>query len=273
MKYLQSKDNATFKSLKSLLTRKGRKQSGQFLLEGARYIRSALEMGIRPEMLIFSEEIPEDAPSYGMMSMYGLASCSLRLSNALFAELSDTEHSQGVLAVFGLANLLTGAPTSPRGDVVVLDVVRDPGNVGTILRTADAAGISQVFLVEGCADPFSPKAMRSTAGSILHLRLTIAPRRQIIEMLRAQGYRIVASTLGDSQESRGFFRQCAGHGGTVPGGEKTPLALVLGNEAQGVSSGFLEAADARIHIPIYGRAESLNVAVAAGILIYQMQER
>ncbi len=256
---------------------KKNRNNEEFFVEGARYVRSAAEYGSLPVLLVCGEY------ALGTVSEMALAGVDVVvLSDGIFSEISDTEHSQGVLGVYkrgGFCSSVCGARSygdenqiSIRRDAggrcnrnhgarmaLVLDEVQDPGNVGAIIRTADAAGYRDIFVVRGTADPYSPKATRASAGSVLNVRVQTGTRREILDFLKQSKYNILVTAIGGAD-----FREFRAD-------EFAPAALVLGNEARGVHSDFFEAADYKVGIPIYGGAESLNVAVAAGILIYHFR--
>jgi TrmH family RNA methyltransferase len=134
--------------------------------------------------------------------------------------------------------------------------VQDPGNLGTIARTADAAGYDLLVLSKGCADIYSPKAVRSTMGSILNIKIiTNVDSKDFIEFIKNKGYELISSSLEGSSNYKSVQLQ-------------GKSAIVFGNEGSGIENSILDASDHLVKIPIYGKAESLNVSVAAGILLY-----
>ncbi|MCJ0587178.1 RNA methyltransferase [Enterococcus cecorum] len=138
----------------------------------------------------------------------------------------------------------------------MLDYVQDPGNVGTMIRTADAAGFDGVILGEGCADVYATKTLRSMQGSQFHLKVIQADLSQVIQQLKAAQVKVYATEL--NKEAKQYQE--------LPYHEN--VAIIMGNEGQGVRSEILKLADESVYIPIYGQAESLNVGVAAGIMMY-----
>lgn len=178
-------------------------------------------------------------------------------SDAELTELAATEHPQGVLAVVALRHWsLDDIPTDKEAVIVVLDAVQDPGNVGTLVRTAWALGARGVVTLPGTAEIGNPKTLRSTMGAAFRFPVVAADPETVLEWLRARHVRVVA----------------AGAGGTpLPRHDRgKPLALVLGNEGQGGRSAVAVAASQRVTIPMIPAAESLNVAVAGGILLYEV---
>ena len=261
MKVITSRENSTYKNACKLLRKKSRDQSGRYLLEGMKPLRDALETGLMIEKIFACEGtdlpdwIPEDRALY--------------LEKNLFRALSDTVTSQGIIAVaekpgLDAAAFLAAAGGSPckgrpaPGHIVILDRLQDPGNAGTIIRTAEAAGFSGILCVSGSVDLYSPKVVRSAAGSLLRMPvLTDVSEEEAIRLMRESGRQLTVTALEKAEDC--FAASVQG-----------PCALVIGNEGRGVSPGFLAAADVRLTIPMAGKIESLNAAVAAGILMYRI---
>jgi len=181
------------------------------------------------------------------------------LDAALFKEVAVSETPQGVLAVVKIPthkNFSEVLETSP-ACVVVMEEIQDPSNVGAIIRTASAVGASCVFYTKGTADPFSPKAVRASAGAVLNLPvIKIENLLNLTPTLKEKGFKLVATVVKGGEDLFTF---------SFP--KKT--VLLLGNEAKGLSAEGMVASDYKLTIPIIGKVESLNVAVAAGIVLYQ----
>ena len=179
---------------------------------------------------------------------------SIRLSllaDGLFDRLSDTENSQGIVAVAGKPDPRLKTPA------VILDRLQDPGNIGTIIRTAEAAGFGTLIAIKGTGDIYSPKTARAAAGSLLRVNVFEGLETgEAVRLCREQGIRIVASDLEGSVEYTAA---------DLTG----DMALVIGNEGSGVSDEIRQAADDKVKIPMEGTIESLNAAVAAGLLMYE----
>ncbi len=166
--------------------------------------------------------------------------------------ISQTESPQGIFAVVKMKKFSIEFRDKR---FVILDRIQDPGNLGTIIRTSDAAGFNTIILDKGSVDPFNPKVVRSSQGSLFHLKIINFDIKRIIEELKDRGVKIL---------------------GTSPKGDKIytdvnirdRLAIVFGNEAKGIRDEILSMCDETIRIPIYGRAESLNVSVSSGIILY-----
>lgn len=254
---LNSPDNKTIKELQQLGKKKVRKERAAFVIEGIRFVETALEKHI-PLKSVFVASSFLTTPK-GLALIDKVAALSIRyheVSDKLFQSIADTVNSQGILAVapMPMEIALVAQENLPTLSLV-LDRIQDPGNLGTIIRTADAAGVHDIILIKGTTDPFSPKVLRSTMGSIFDVRLYFMEADDAIHLMKEKGVRLVVTALG----------------GTMYHYELpvfNPLTLVIGNEGNGVSEAFLQSADERIQIPIYGGAESLNASVAAGIVLY-----
>ena len=234
---------------KSLATGKGRREAGAFLVEGEKAIRQVISS--HPEAIIEIITVDEPTPD----------SCNhpVRLLNeSQLRAICSTRTPQGILAVVRLPldTYSHRLPENPGAKVLLLEDIQDPGNVGTLIRTAAAFDFSGVILTEKCADPFSPKTVQSTAGAVLSVWLRrTAHYLELIEALRKSGYPLVATEL-NGKEDHSVLQQ-----------EK--LLLALGNEASGLSEAILTKADYRLRIPtMREKAESLNVAACGAICMY-----
>lgn len=262
MKYISSRKNARYKSLVKLQKKKYRDERGLYIIEGVKPLKDALESGCPVKEIYIREGTGENVelPAEG-------DSAAFLLEGGLFDRISDTRTSQGVLAV-AAKNLLSGedfiklmnADGNSEGNFLILDRLQDPGNVGTIIRTAEAAGYKGAVLVSGTADPYSPKAARAAAGSLFRIPLTeAASDEEVAELAEASGRKLAVSCL---QGAVSCFETDL----------SSRTALVIGNEGSGASPGLIDKARIRVRIPMEGRIESLNAAVAAGILMYRRME-
>lgn len=245
---ISSTQNQQFKWVKGLSQKKHRDKENLMVLEGKRLVMHALQLHHKPLAIFVKSEMNFEVP-------FGIPCYELVAS--LFDQISDTVHSQGVLAVFNRDVVMQEAKR-PSRNVLVLDQIQDPGNLGTILRTCDALGIYDVYLIKGSVDPYSPKVLRATMGSIFNLRLHIQQQAStLIESLKSTGFQIVGTALQESVPLNAL-------------NQDSPLAICFGNEGNGLSQDVLEACDQKIRIPMSQDAESLNVAVACGIVLYQV---
>lgn len=246
MERITSLKNPKVQQWKSLKDRKGRRETGCFLAEGRKMAEEALLSGFQVEALLVDEArlnefaLPDGVPVYA-------------LPEHVLAAVCDTKTPQGIAAV---VKMQTNAAMGRK--VVALDGVQDPGNVGTIIRTADAAGLEGIILSEQCADVFSPKTLRATMGSIFRMPLAVTGDLPgYLTSLRENGYSVISSQL----DGEPFYQR-------QPVGER--FCLIIGNEGNGISDEVKATATHKVKLPMRGGAESLNAAIAAGIMMYDL---
>ena len=250
MDRITSAKNPLARRLRALGTRKGREESGCFLVEGEIMIAEALKCGLTLRALL-----AEDGLEGAAAHLAGGERACLAPRSVLEA-VCDTRTPQGICAAFELPRPLPLEAAPDR--LVALDGTQDPGNVGTIWRTADAAGFQGMLFGAGCADPLSPKVQRAAMGSGFRVPfLQTGSLPEALAELRGRGWTVIASDL----HGEDFYRR------PDPGDR---LVLVVGNEARGISDGTRRAATTLVRLPMRGGAESLNAAVAAGIMMYEL---
>ena len=239
-----------FKWYRTLATKKGRLEAGAFLVEGDRAIRQIISS--HPDEIIEIITIEEPLPVYRKYPV-GL------VTESQFRSICLTRTPQGIMAVVRLpADIGSGhLPEDVGNKILLLEDIQDPGNVGTLIRTAAAFGYSGVIMTENCADPLSPKCVQATAGTVLSVWLRRTTRYlELAEALRKGGYPLIAAELDGAAEPSILYRQ-------------SKLLLALGNEAAGLSRALLDMADYRLRIPtVREKAESLNVAACGAIFMY-----
>jgi TrmH family RNA methyltransferase len=257
MKTIVSPDNPTYKMLRSLVSAKGRHEHGLYLAEGPHLLEEALKSGAAIRYAVVSEDMLEHYAAISEASGRAGAE-TLSLPPKLFKALADTGAPQGILAAAEIKRAALG--DMARGDAriaVALDRLQDPGNLGTILRTALAVGAGFAALSKDSADPWSPKVVRASQGAVFHLPVAEADSAaEAIRALNEAGWHTACGYLG----GRDFFRR----------GRHEKTAVVIGNEAAGVSPETAKACSERYMLPMPGRAESLNAAVAAGVMLYDV---
>ncbi len=255
IKEITSKNNPIIKSVKSLQGKAGRKKSGLFFVEGLRIVQEALDtLPCDVHSVVLSQSFKK-LNEKGFKKYSENFNCYL-VSDSVFSEISDTETPQGVLAVLRHTPLSFNSFSFNDNRIIILDSVRDPGNIGTIIRTAEAMGFNSVFLNVGCADLYSPKVLRSTMGSVFRLNIYEAISNADIGLFKENGYTVVSTALSSTAIS---LKEAI-----IP--EKA--AIIIGNEANGISSDILDISDITVKIPMKGKTESLNAAVAAAITMY-----
>ena len=246
IKEITSTQNPTYKFIKSLKSKKGRKNSGMYAVEGIKSVRDALEAGSDIFLIAVSDKTEE---TFDFDNIY-------RVSDRIFDGLCDTESPQGVVAVVKMKSSRKKIENSL---CLYCDRVADPGNLGTIIRICDAVG-ADLLLSPDCSDIYNPKTVHASMGSFFHIDISENVSLTDLTDMKKCGYTILAGALG---ENTCDYRE------TVYG-KKT--VIVVGNEANGVSAETLEICDKSVKIPIFGQAESLNVAVAAALMLYKARE-
>lgn len=247
MKQIESAKNQKVKDWKKLHTKKERTKTNTYLIEGEHLVEEALKSpGTVKEILVKDEaDIP---PNLDM----GIQ-CYV-LSEDAFSAVTETETPQRISAVCHMPEEHLASPKR----VLLIDAVQDPGNLGTMIRTADAAGLDAVVLGDGTADAFNGKTLRSAQGSHFHIPVVRRNLQSYVDELKAEGVKVYGTALQNG----------------VPYQDISPsgsFALIVGNEGAGVDAGLLEKTNLNLYVPLYGQAESLNVAIAAAILVYHLR--
>ena len=245
MTIITSKANSVVKNAKKLHQKKYRKSA--YLIEGWHLFEEAVQAGVMIEKIFALENYRDQLAAFPQ---------TVWVSEDILLDLADSQTPQGIVAVVQKEEV--GQVDFSQGKFLFLEDVQDPGNVGTIIRTADAAGFTGVIVSDKSADIYSLKTLRSMQGSHFHLPIYRMSSQRLLEGAKDAGISVLATTLSkDSVDYR----------------ELPPIenfVLVMGNEGQGISPLMAESADQLVHISMKGKAESLNVAVAAGILIFHL---
>jgi TrmH family RNA methyltransferase len=249
--------NPTVKAARALHMRKAREASGQFLAEGLKIVTEAVELGRAPRTLLYSADVaghPLLRRAIGAAEAAGGE--AIEVSREILGKISRRDNPQTVLAVFDQAFVELNAfePQTARC-WVALQEVRDPGNLGTVIRTADAAGCGGVILVGDCCDPYSVEAVRATMGSAFAVKIAKATARDFLAWRRAWPGQVVGAMLTATTDFRAAVYA-------------PPTLLLMGNEQAGLPPELADICDVTVKIPMRGRADSLNLAVATGIMIY-----
>ncbi|MDF2679974.1 MAG: rRNA ((2251)-2-O)-methyltransferase RlmB [Brevibacillus sp.] len=264
---ITSIQNPQIKRLHQLLDRKGREAQGRFLAEGAHLVEEALKSDAEVLTILYDSERDMDAACRRALENHPQGVQVVAASSAILAKLSETKSPQGIVAEVKKSqadwNEWMKEKTAAGEDMLLLllDEIQDPGNLGTILRTAEAAGVDGVVLGKGSVDLYNGKVMRSTMGALFRLPVFTRSLSEAADEWKALGGHLLVSTLHEksvSYDQVGYMQK---------------TAIVIGNEGRGVSAAMVERADHLVHIPIYGQAESLNAAVAAGVFVYEAQRK
>ncbi|ERI09598.1 TrmH family RNA methyltransferase [Aneurinibacillus aneurinilyticus] len=256
MERITSVQNTRIKQWAKLHARKDREGTGRFLLEGMHLVEEACRSDIPLEAILVEEEtrLPE------WLNAYQQTYPNVELfwvTRPVLEKVAETKTPQGMLAI---AKMRVTLPDVLADDclLLVLDKLQDPGNVGTLIRTADAAGFDGVVIGEGSADLYNSKTIRSTMGSLFHLPVWRENVIDFIHRMKSEhpDLRVIGTNLKESKAYTDVMYT-------------GPVALVIGNEGSGISEDVLELTDQNVIIPIHGRAESLNAAIAGSILMYE----
>ncbi len=262
---ITSKTNATIKYISNLKLKKYRSRENKFLVEGIKMVREIINSeGIAPEFIIYSKEILE-ATNIGKTFLKEINTESfLEVSRQVFEYLSDTDSPQGIMAVLDIKqneiNYLEKKIIKNKDKYILLDRLQDPGNVGTIIRTALSFGINNIIIIEGTADVFSPKIVRSTMGGIYKAEIYTIKENELnrfINIIKASEYILIGTSLKAKKNI---------HEEKYTGKE----IFVIGNEANGISIELETACNKLVKIPMEETIESLNASVAASICMYEM---
>lgn len=265
---ITSLQNPRVKQLVKLRDRRPRDESGVFLVEGYRQIRRALEKNVRINELYFSSDwfLGENEPAL-IAQAEAAGAQIIELSKEAFAKVAYRERPDGLLAVAPqwrhslddlaarLDHVASTLPSRPPF-LLVVEAIEKPGNLGTILRSADAAGVDALIVCDPVTDLFNPNVVRASTGVLFSVPVIIAGSREVREWLRQRGIRSVATTPAATT----LHTECSLRG---------PLAIVMGSEQYGLSDYWLAEADDRVRIPMAGQADSLNVAMATIITLFE----
>lgn len=251
--YIESKENNLFKETKKLRDRKGRNKSFKYLIEGFRLIEEAFKAKLPVEYIFIAKEEYEELNRY--IEKYVLNDIKIyTIKKSLLKELTSTENPQGIVAVASMKSL----HLKMDGKFYILcDKLQDPGNLGTIVRTAHAAGVDGVILTKGTVDLYNEKTLRSTMGSVFHIPVIYDDDEfSITKEFLNSGFSLVTTSL---EADRNFFEEDL----------KGKIIISVGNEGNGISKEVFDLSNKKVKIPMPGGAESLNVAIATSIMIYE----
>ncbi len=256
---ITSTKNPLVKRIRALADRDRPERDDRLVVEGVRMIEEVLASGVSVELLLYDPKTATGPRAAALQERARQLGVRLVTATAhVVAACSQVDTPQGLVAVIHHPRAaLTDALAAPELVVVVADRIQDPGNLGTIIRVADAAGATAVLATHGTVDPRNSKAVRATMGSLFHLPVASAATPEMIAALRERGVRILLADPTGSTD----YTQADYH---------SPVAIVLGHEAEGPDPAWRDAAAATVRIPVYGRADSLNVAVAAALLLYEI---
>ena len=243
MEHITSLKNPKVTAWKALKDRKGRRESGCFLVEGRKMVEEALASAFDVETVLVQE---------GVSFPDGLTMPVYELPEHVLTAVCDTKTPQGIAAVVRMKE-----QSALGKHIVVLDGVQDPGNVGTVIRTANALGMDAVVLTGACADLYSPKTVRAAMGALFRQPVLTCAQDELMQLLHAHGLKLYGAALTDAAQD---LRR-------VP---LSPAAVAIGSEGRGLSAQLLAQCDGQIIIPMQPGAESLNAAVAAAVVMWEI---
>lgn len=259
VKEVTSLANPVIKDIKALTDKKARQESGTFIAEGLKLVIDAIELGWTIRTLVYAKNAKEK-PLVEKMAARTVASGGLVLevNEKVLTSITRRDNPQAVVGVFDQRwRKLKDIRPQPGETYVALDRVRDPGNLGTIIRTADAAGASGVILVGEATDPFSLETVRATMGSVFAVPVTHATVDEFLAWKKTAGVSVVATHLAGAVDYRTIDYK------------KKPVVILMGNEQAGLPESLSTQADALARIPQQGRADSLNLAVATAVMLFE----
>ena len=258
---INSKDNEKIKYTKSLLKSKNRNKEKKFIIEGYRIVTLAIDCDAKLEYVFINEDFENKKEHIELLEILKSKNIKVyKTTNKLFENFIDTENTQGIIGVVKFnTNTLESNFKKENKFVLVLDRIQDPGNMGTIIRTADACGVDLIIALKGCVDIYNPKVIRSTMGSIFDMNIVYENQDEAINFLKNNGFSIVSSYL----DTDNYYNNISYNNKT---------ALVIGNEANGINNDIILNSGTLVKIPIYGKAESLNAAISSAILMYEIKK-
>ena len=259
VKEVTSLSNPIVKDIKALANKKDRDETKSFMAEGLKLVIDALELGFEIRTLVYAKNVKEK-PQVVQCATKTVArgGLVLEVSEKVLASITRRDNPQMVVGIFTQRwTPLRDLKPQTGETYVALDRVRDPGNLGTIIRTADAAGASGVILVGEATDPFSMETVRATMGSVFALPLVKTNIADFLAWKKTAGVEVVATHLAGAVDYRTIDYR------------KKPVVLLMGNEQSGLPDELARAADALARIPQAGRADSLNLAIATGVMLFE----
>ena len=259
MQIISSKDNEIVKNIKKLKEKKYRDLENAYIIEGIKLVKEAIYENAKIRQIIMCENYADnkeiDKETLYEISKYNL----IYVTEKVFNTITDVKTPQGIIAIVEKNNSTCEINYSEE-IIIALDDVQDPGNLGTIIRTADSANLKQIILSKNSADPYNPKVVRSTMGGIFRVNIIeVDNLEETLKQTQKNGFKVMVTVL-DTQKS-------------IYDVNYNKKVIVIGNEANGISKSIQNIADEKVKIPMLGKTESLNASVAAGVMIYEYVRR
>lgn len=259
---IESSNNSKIKYIRKLEQKKYRYKEQKYLIEGVRIIDHALDINADIEMILFSTKVFDvNGGKQLIKRIYSENIDYYQVDEHVFEEVSNTYNSQGVIAIVNIQSLMDEINYKGLSNkILFINQIQDPGNLGTIIRTADSAGFNDIIITKGTVDPYNDKVIRATMGSVLNVNIYfIEDNNKVLNDLKTEGYQVIATALDGQKQYN-----------TVEYNQK--IVLCVGNEGNGLAPEVIDHATIKVNIPIFGSAESLNVGVASGIMMYKINE-
>lgn len=255
MQIISSKENELIKHIRKLKDKKERDISNEYMIEGIKLVQEAIQEKANIKQIVLCDDC-EKAENISKELMYEIAKYEcIYVTKKIFKYLSEVQAPQGVLAIVEKNNVNKEIDYT-QDIIIALDDVQDPGNLGTILRTVDSIGVTQILVSKGTADSYNPKVVRSTMGAIFRVRIIeCEDLKNTLKQIKKHKFKIIVSSL---QTENSIY--------DINYNKKV---IIIGNEANGVEKEIQEIADEKIKIPMLGKTESLNASVATGIILYE----
>ena len=257
---ISSKDNETIKHIKKLKDKKYRDEYGEFIVEGFKMIEEAIEEKVNIKKIIVCDDCRQNC-TLPQNLMYEIAKYDcIYVTEKIFNTITNVVNHQGIMAIVDKSDNDNAKIDMSQDFYLILNDVQDPGNIGTILRTADSINLNQIIVSNKTADAFNPKVVRSTMGAIFRINVIVS--EDLVTVIRELKKRKIKIASTDLQTDKSIYDI-----------DYKKTAVIIGNEANGVSEKLLEKSDVRIKIPMTGKTESLNASVATGIILYEKQRQ
>lgn len=255
IKRIESPSNPAVKEAAALMKKRSTAKGDSFFVEGMNLVEAAMRGTDAWLSSVFYTPEFADRNKKFFRSLSGLGANMYECAPKVIAKLSTEKSPQGIVGVVSLKPSTFGDMTG-EGPVVISDGIQDPGNMGTLIRTADAVGAAGVVLLTGSTDPLMPKALRASAGSALHLPIIYARMDETIGALKSLGYKLCAASASEGDPI--FETDLTGR-----------IAFIFGNEGAGISDYMADATGFKVHVPLAGGAESLNVGASAAVILFE----
>jgi len=262
MEIIKSKENSKIKYIRSLNTKKSRENDRAFVVEGIKFVGESIKENADTKFVLISESSSLRNEVSDLIQILKEKEIEFFICEEnIFNSIAETINAQGVLSVVSKAVYDKLKVLNDYKFIVMCDRIQDPGNLGTIIRTADAFGPAAVIMNKGCVDVYNSKVVRATAGAMFRVPFIIGETsEEIIDIVKTAGFKIISTVVSSEYSFEDII-------------ESEKICVVIGNEGQGISQEIIEASDMNITIKMNGRAESLNASIAAGICIYEIRKK